>query len=156
MSVFCRKCHYDLSRTANNRCPECGRSFDPKVPETYLSSDSPAFKAALHVRHVAPVRGVILPLILAGYGIWCLATQATFLPSIPRGPLWHLMPLYGGPAIAIGIAWLGLAVALASAFCFGRLEVYWRYAPLGIYAGTTWVVLGAGYAFFWALARTFA
>jgi hypothetical protein len=154
--VYCRHCHYDLSRTANNRCPECGRSFDPKVPETFLPNDSQCFKARHRTRHVCIIRGIVLPLIFAGYGVWCLAAQATFLPGALRLSFWSPLPLHGPPAIAIGIAWLGLGVALAGAFLFGRLEPCWRYAPIAVYAGIGSVVLGWGYAFFWALARVFS
>lgn len=30
----CRGCRYDLSATTDNRCPECGRTFDPTNPKT--------------------------------------------------------------------------------------------------------------------------
>src|SRR5262245_43673266 len=33
--IFCRKCAYDLRATAENRCPECGKTFDPQERRTY-------------------------------------------------------------------------------------------------------------------------
>jgi hypothetical protein len=154
--VFCRKCHYDLSHTANNRCPECGRGFDPKCPETFLSEDTRLSRATRRVRHICLFRGVLIPLALIIYGIWCLATQQSFLPGLPRGGLYRTMPLSGGPAIAMGIAWLGCALALAGAYLLGRLDTYWRVAPIAVFAGCTLVVLGWGYALVWAIATVFA
>jgi Kef-type K+ transport system membrane component KefB len=34
--MFCRQCLYVLDGLPANRCPECGREFDPSHPETYL------------------------------------------------------------------------------------------------------------------------
>ena len=73
----------------------------------------------------------------------------------PRKPC-VVLPLSGGPAIAMGIAWLGCALALAGAYLLGRLDTYWRVAPIAVFAGCTLVVLGWGYALVWAIATVFA
>lgn len=31
----CLTCHYDLRNLSENRCPECGREFDPHDPESF-------------------------------------------------------------------------------------------------------------------------
>ena len=31
----CLSCQYDLKNLADNRCPECGRAFDPKDANTF-------------------------------------------------------------------------------------------------------------------------
>lgn len=36
MSMYCRKCGYLLAGLSENRCPECGRTFDPAKRRTYL------------------------------------------------------------------------------------------------------------------------
>jgi hypothetical protein len=36
--IFCRSCGYDLSRTGEHRCPECGRRFDPEIRRTFATS----------------------------------------------------------------------------------------------------------------------
>jgi hypothetical protein len=56
----------------------------------------------------------------------------------------------------MGFAWVGGAVALSGAFLFGRLEAYWRPARVAVVIGITLVVLGWGYAFWWAFAATFS
>jgi hypothetical protein len=33
--IFCRSCGYDLRSLSKNRCPECGREFDPGERRTY-------------------------------------------------------------------------------------------------------------------------
>ena len=33
--IFCRTCEYDLQALAENRCPECGREFDPGERRSY-------------------------------------------------------------------------------------------------------------------------
>jgi hypothetical protein len=35
-SRFCRQCGYALTGLSENRCPECGRAFEPGDPRTYL------------------------------------------------------------------------------------------------------------------------
>ncbi len=34
----CKQCAYDLRDLGEHRCPECGRTFDPQRPKTWLSS----------------------------------------------------------------------------------------------------------------------
>jgi hypothetical protein len=36
-SMYCRHCGYALVGLSQNRCPECGRPFDPSNPRTFLS-----------------------------------------------------------------------------------------------------------------------
>jgi hypothetical protein len=35
ISMHCRKCGYQLAGLSENRCPECGRAFDPANPSSY-------------------------------------------------------------------------------------------------------------------------
>jgi predicted amidophosphoribosyltransferase len=37
----CLSCHYDLKNRPENRCPECGREFDPNDPRTFLMTLAP-------------------------------------------------------------------------------------------------------------------
>ncbi len=63
------------------------------------------------------------------------------------------MPLYGAPAIGMGVGCTGAALALTAAYLFGRLERYWRFAGIGVVAGIICGVLGWGYTLWWALVR---
>ena len=36
-TMFCRKCGYALVGLSSNRCPECGRDFDPAKPKSFLA-----------------------------------------------------------------------------------------------------------------------
>ena len=33
----CLTCHYSLKNLTEHRCPECGRTFDPNDPDTFLA-----------------------------------------------------------------------------------------------------------------------
>src|SRR4051812_17679809 len=46
--IYCLNCHYDLRGLSENRCPECGRSFDPGRPSTFARSP-----------HATPVRDLV-------------------------------------------------------------------------------------------------
>jgi len=35
--VRCLSCNYDLRNLPENRCPECGREFDPANPRTFFN-----------------------------------------------------------------------------------------------------------------------
>jgi hypothetical protein len=36
-TMYCLSCGYDLRGLPENRCPECGRAFDPNKPTTYIT-----------------------------------------------------------------------------------------------------------------------
>lgn len=152
--MYCRKCHYDLSHTANDRCPECGCTFDRKVAETYLSDVSGLAETKRRLRHVCLFRGILIPLAMLAYGAWCLATQTSFLPSYPR--LARLTPLYGAPAVGMGFGWIGWAVILAGTYLVARLDSCWKAAPIAVGLGTVLLVLGWGYALWRLVAAAFA
>ena len=47
----CLSCHYELKNLPQNRCPECGRAFDPTNPVTFYDPPKIAWKILL--RNVA-------------------------------------------------------------------------------------------------------
>jgi predicted amidophosphoribosyltransferase len=36
-SIYCSRCSYDLRNAAGDRCPQCGKPFDPSDRLTYRS-----------------------------------------------------------------------------------------------------------------------
>lgn len=83
--MFCRFCHYDLRALDTPRCPECGRSFAPGDPGTFLV-DLPTFRS----RVLGSVRGCgcwcmehRVAIIVFGALLW-VVTAALCLPAIPR------------------------------------------------------------------------
>lgn len=41
--MYCRGCGYDLTHLPHDRCPECGRSFNPADTNTYVAFSHPRF-----------------------------------------------------------------------------------------------------------------
>lgn len=56
--MFCDKCYADLSEAKDNRCPACGKEFDPKRPSTFYKRP---FPDALTI-----VRTIVVTTVLAG------------------------------------------------------------------------------------------
>ena len=46
--MFCPSCEYDLTGVAAERCPECGRPFDPREPETVGLAPTRAMRIRMH------------------------------------------------------------------------------------------------------------
>lgn len=66
--MFCRVCGYALVGLSENRCPECGRAFDPADPRTFRYPRRPP----AWVRWLAARRKYV-PLVASGgafFGSW--------------------------------------------------------------------------------------
>jgi len=64
---FCRRCGYDLYALRENRCPECGKTFDAHDPKTYFQ-----YAAALCRRYWAKrilVALIVLFLLVTASGV---------------------------------------------------------------------------------------
>ena len=76
----CLGCGYILDGLPENRCPECGRPFDPGDPSTYLTS-RPSGRGYL-VAAIASLGMLTLPLLalaLATRTDWYIASRASRL-----------------------------------------------------------------------------
>ena len=129
----CLTCSYDLHGLPDDRCPECGREFDPADPVTYagqrgIRGKERACLAAVGVLIVtmpypagwALARWTVLLLLnLAGVVtpvFWSVARWHRTRSDDPSGP----MQVHGGlRVIAVALAGIGAAVALASWLCLG-------------------------------------
>lgn len=62
-AIFCRACGYCLFGLPENRCPECGRGFDPGDPKTFLRRPR-----RLWLRRLLVWGGIPLLLLCLAYG----------------------------------------------------------------------------------------
>lgn len=89
-SMHCLTCDYDLRSLSDNRCPECGRWFDPHDPASYgpskeLDREFRGFQASLG-----------LALILVALAIPPLLSVVTH-----HGGVFLLCPIIGLPGVMI-------------------------------------------------------
>jgi rRNA maturation protein Nop10 len=68
---YCRKCGYDLRSLAENRCPECGKAFDPANPSTFSKSPR-GFRWRFWIRLllIPPLLVALVYAILIGWVWW--------------------------------------------------------------------------------------
>lgn len=80
--MCCLECGYALDRLPSNRCPECGREFDPRDAASYWNTDGPKYAA------LSPKQLLILTLLtLAMDLVACLA--------VPHHDLFLVMGFWG-------------------------------------------------------------
>jgi hypothetical protein len=102
--VRCLSCQYDLRDLPENRCPECGREFDPSDPTTF---------GPLHPVRAMTWWGFCLTsalicavIIFAPYVVWSLVSRRDWHATFPYAIL--------GTAVLTAVAWafglLGLLV----------------------------------------------
>ena len=53
-TLHCPQCGYNLTGLAQNRCPECGREFDPEVEAARSASQQPIGLAGVLIRLIWP------------------------------------------------------------------------------------------------------
>ena len=145
--ITCRNCGEPLSGAEGDRCPSCESWYDRTDMRTVAVSFRFVPRAVRRFRHVAIVRGLLVPLALAIYGLVCIATDTAHLPGGRHG--W--LELSDSGALAMGVAWLGLAAALHACFFWGRVEPIGRIAPLATVAGGAIAMIGWIYAVCWGV-----
>jgi hypothetical protein len=87
--MYCRHCGYILDHLAENRCPECGRHFDPDDPRTYLSRARRSLRRRL----------MLTPLILLPFvaiASWMFRPTTPPVKSV-RPPNWLSLNIYVQP-----------------------------------------------------------
>ena len=90
---------------------------------------------ARQLKHINPWLGVFAAVPLACYGLVCVITQRAILVGEGYGGPWGLLHFRGHEAVAMGVVYLGIALALHSSFVWGRLEATWRLSILGVVLG---------------------
>jgi hypothetical protein len=81
--MFCRYCDYILDGLPSNRCPECGRNFDPDDPRTYRLRTPQSLRRRLVL---APL--ILLPIV--AIATWVLRPTAAppKAAQIPPARFW--------------------------------------------------------------------
>lgn len=142
-NIFCRTCFADLRTVAGNRCPVCSSWFDRQDSLTFCRSDDGVTRLLLRLQHVCLWRGLLIPLIPLAIGVHAIVARQTLLP----GPSRHgMMTLEDSAAVAMGLGWLGAALALHVHYFWARIEPTWRYALLFMILALTMLFGGWIYA----------
>ena len=84
-TLHCPQCGYNLTGLAQNRCPECGREFDPQVEAARSASQRPIGLAGVLIRLIwPPALIVMVPFSLMGSASY---ESAIFLLMLAGGNL---------------------------------------------------------------------
>lgn len=127
------------------KCAGCGSRYDPRDVTTVLRALTIIPPALLRFQHIAPVRGVILPLLFFLYGCYSIIAQETVFIAFSRIPLSvGTFTMTEVTATLMGTGWIGAAIALNSTYFWDRVEPCWKWAPLGLYAGVGLMIIGFG------------
>ncbi|MDM8005830.1 MAG: hypothetical protein QUV05_06730 [Phycisphaerae bacterium] len=65
-TMYCRGCWYALDGVAEDRCPECGRPFNPADRRTYRTKSRREWWSSLRRRFTAAFLVLLVFLLLAG------------------------------------------------------------------------------------------
>jgi hypothetical protein len=91
------------------------------------------------LKHINIWAGIVIPVLIAAYGLRCIITRTAALPADPHG--W--LRLLGRDAMAMGLGWLMAAWALHAHFVWCRLPRLWPIAQV-----LKWLGLAAMFAAF--------
>ena len=83
------------------------------------------------LRHVNVWAGLVVAIPLGGYGVYSLASGTSSFLVGDDG----ILHLRGASATAMGLVYLGVAIALHSHFVWGRIARTWQLGVLGLVLG---------------------
>lgn len=142
---FCLSCGYALEYLSADRCPECGRDFDPSIAATYGGHSRRAPVAKLIVAYMTPLVLGILFWTLIGADKWHRSGNwpplgSRFLGAFfqATGPLaWVLPPMGIWFAVAIvALLWATwLLIVMRTRLCQFPVFVHLILAFLWCFAG---------------------
>lgn len=87
------------------------------------------------LRHVNVWAGLVVAIPLGVYGVYSLATATSVLVGDDWGSGFGMLHLRGASATAMGLVYLGVAIALHSHFVWGRIARTWQLGVLGLVLG---------------------
>ena len=91
--MFCRGCHYDLSRATSRTCPECGVSFDPLNPKSFLLANDRLSIALHRIHRMGPfivLAAIALVASWAFFNLWHTYSGGTWVTSSHNLQYTHL------------------------------------------------------------------
>jgi len=150
--MYCRACFADLMQVTDDRCPVCDAWFSRKDCSTFRRSNDIFTRLMERFGHVCIWRGLLLVLLPLWIGLRAVTRERTVL--FPASYRFGSITLEGTEAIMMGMAWLGVALALHTHYFWGRVESAWRFAGLGTIIGFVMIITGWGYALVWAIRTT--
>jgi hypothetical protein len=68
-AIFCRGCDYDLAGLDHNRCPECGRAFDPDDAKTFFALPRQQRRRRWVVRGSYVVAALVVGFVVVNLGL---------------------------------------------------------------------------------------
>jgi len=77
-AMRCIDCDFDLARTTEGRCPECGRGFDPRDPGTWIGAGHSRFSERL-------ARAPGWPMLALAAVVACIVFDTGFAPGSNYG-----------------------------------------------------------------------
>jgi len=120
----CRNCGYILEHLPENRCPECGRPFDPHDPKSFVRGRQKRWTAAALLLGYA----LLIPLISIAVNLWRTG-RYLYLGFDPES---FNRVFFGLCSVILLCAWLGSATSRWAA---------WLLAGLCIVAGAAALLL---------------
>lgn len=148
----CRTCGHALPEGLPGKCAGCGHLYDPREPEFVARTLITTPPILIRLGHGSVFLGIVVPGIVAAGGIWMIVVKGA-LPSRPPGSSGRLS-VAGISAVMVGVTLLGVALSMHSSCFWGRIEPFWRFAPLGTRLGYLVTLLGT-VCFAIAVARQF-
>ena len=97
------------------------------------------------LKHINFWAGIVIPVLIAAYGLRCIITRTAALPADGGGPGW--LGLIGRDAVVMGIGWLMAAWALHAHFFWCRLPRLWPIAEVLKWPGIAAMVIAFVYVY---------
>ena len=96
--------------------------------------------------------GIVVPVLFAGYGMYCLISGSGFFFGSGFGHWVTAHKVHGKTAIALGFSCLGLAMFLNCHCYWSERPFFWRIAALGSWFGAIVWLTSIAYVI-WQVAR---
>jgi hypothetical protein len=82
------------------------------------------------LKHINVWGGILIPVLIAAYGLWCIITRRAGLPAGPGAGVSGSWTVIGRDAVVMGVGWLMAAWALHAHFFWCRLPRLWPIAEV--------------------------